>query len=113
MEFFSVFFLLLLPPHPFLLLSLFILLLIIIIIIISNELLAQCDECLGWMQRAGLVAGLRVGQVSGVLFLPGFGVSSSSPLVPGHQTSMCDSGVNYVIVLLSLTNNVIRIPFCE
>ena len=42
----------------------------------------------------GLVAGLRVGLACGVLLLPGFGVSSSSPQVPGHPTSICDTGVN-------------------
>ena len=41
----------------------------------------------------GLVAGLRVGQAFGVLLLPGCGVGSSSPRVPGHSTSICDSGV--------------------
>ena len=45
--------------------------------------------------RAGLVAGLRVGQAFGMFLLPGFGVGSSSPWVPGHPTSMCDSGVNF------------------
>ena len=71
-------------------------LLFIIIAIISTELLALCDECLGWgwVWRAGLVAGLQVGQAFGMFLLPGFGVGSSSPWVPGHPTSMCDSGVN-------------------
>ena len=41
------------------------------------------------------MAGLEVGQTFGVLLLPGFGVSSSSPQVPGHPTSICDAGVNY------------------
>ena len=41
----------------------------------------------------GLVAGLRVGLACGVLLLPGFGVSSSSPQLPGHPTSICDAGV--------------------
>ena len=39
------------------------------------------------------MAGLWVGQACGVLLLPGFGVSSSIPQVPGHPTSMCDAGV--------------------
>ena len=43
---------------------------------------------------AGLVAGLWLGQAFGVFLLPGFGVSSSSPQVPRHPTSMCDAGVN-------------------
>ena len=34
----------------------------------------------GWW--VGLVAGLWIGQAFGVLLLPGFGVSSSSPQVP-------------------------------
>ena len=42
------------------------------------------------------MAGLRVGQAFGVLLLPGLGVSSSSPQVPGHPTSICDAGVNSV-----------------
>ena len=42
------------------------------------------------------MAGLRVGQAFGVLLLLGlgFGVSSSSPQVPGHPTSTCDKDVN-------------------
>ena len=43
--------------------------------------------------QAGLVAGLRVGQAFGMFLLPGFGVGSSSPWVPGHPTSTCDSDV--------------------
>ena len=80
-----------------LLLSLLLLLLLVItVIIISTELLALCDGCLGWgwVWQVGLVAGLRVGQACGVLLLPGFGVSSSSPQVPGHPTSICNAGVN-------------------
>ena len=41
--------------------------------------------------QAGLVAGLWVGQAFGMFLLPGFGVSSSSPWVPGHPTSMCNA----------------------
>ena len=37
------------------------------------------------------MAGLRVGQAFGVLLLPGFGVSSSSPQVPGYPTSISDT----------------------
>ena len=40
------------------------------------------------------MAGLWVWQACGVLLLPGFGVSSSSPQVPGHPTSIGDTGVN-------------------
>ena len=40
------------------------------------------------------MAGLWLGQAFGVFLLPGFGVGSSSPQVPGHPTSMCDAGVN-------------------
>ena len=39
------------------------------------------------------MAGLRVGQAFGVLLLPGFGVNSSSPQVPGHPTTICEAGV--------------------
>ena len=62
----------------------------------STELLALCDGCLGWgwVWQAGLVSGLWVGQAFGMFLLPGFGVGSSSPWVPGHPTSMYDSGVN-------------------
>ena len=67
---------------------------ITVIIIISTELLALCDGYLGWVWRAGLVAGLRVGQAFGVLLPPGFGVSSSSSQVPRHPTSICDAGFN-------------------
>ena len=88
------------PPLSFiiitlLLLSLLLLLLLVITVIISTELLALCDGCLGWgwVLRAGFVAGLRVGQAFGVLLLLGFGVSSSSPQVPGHPTSIYDTGV--------------------
>ena len=71
-------------------------LILVITVIISTELLALCDGCLGWgwVWRAGLVAGLQMGQSFGVLLLPGFGVSSSSPLVPGYPTSICNAGVN-------------------
>ena len=54
------------------------------------------------------MAGLRVGQAFGMFLLPGFGVGSSSPWVPGHPTSMCDSGVKcvfYVWVANSLVHN--------
>ena len=44
------------------------------------------------------MARLRVGQAFGVLLLPGFGVGSSSPQVPGHATFMCNSGMNKSIV---------------
>ena len=37
------------------------------------------------------MAGLQVGQAFGVLLLPGLGVSSSSPQVPEHSTSICDA----------------------
>ena len=38
------------------------------------------------------MAGLWVGQAFGVLLLPGFGVSNSSPQVPWLPTSTCDTG---------------------
>ena len=46
------------------------------------------------------MAGLQVGQACGVLLLPGFGVSSSSPQVPGHPTSICDAGVNLTLDII-------------
>ena len=50
-------------------------------IVFSIELTVQCDGCLiwglGW--RAGLVAGLRVGQAYGVSHRPGFGLLVSVP----------------------------------
>ena len=50
-------------------------------IVFSIELTVQCDGCLiwglGW--RAGLVAGLRVGQAYGVFHRPGFGLLVSVP----------------------------------
>ena len=89
-----------------LLLSLLLLLLLVItvIIIISTELLALCNGCLGWgwVWWLGLMAGLRVGQACGVLLLPGFGVSSSSPQVPGHPTSICDAGINCCLAHYSI-----------
>ena len=45
------------------------------------------------------MAGLRVGQAFGIFLLPGFEVGSSTPWVPGHPTSMCDSGVNWSLPL--------------
>ena len=57
--------------------------------------------------QAGLVAGMQVGQAFGVLLLPGFGVSSSSPQVPGHPTSICDAGVKIMrlnILIFNLVN---------
>ena len=53
----------------------------------------------GWVWWAELVAGLWVGQAFGVLMLPGFGVSSSSSQVPGHPTSICDTGVKFIFKL--------------
>ena len=50
---------------------------------------------------AGLMGGLRVGQAFGVLLLPGFGVSNSSPPVPGHPASMCDSGIKSPLTALT------------
>ena len=69
---------------------------LLLLFFISTELLALCDGCLGWdfVWQAGLVAGLGIGQALGVLLLPGLGVRSSSPQVPGRPTSICDAGVN-------------------
>ena len=87
-----------LPSSPFYYYYLIIIIIIVVIIIgyystviiISTELLALCDGFLGWgwVWRVGLMAGLRVGQAFEVLLLPGFGVSSSNPQVPGHPTSI-------------------------
>ena len=91
------------PSSPFYFITMFI---IVYYCYYSTELPALCDGCLGWgwVWRAGLVAGLRVGQAFGMFLLPGFGVGSSSPWVPGHPTSMCDSGVN-----IPLTNLVFSV----
>ena len=48
------------------------------------------------------MAGLRVGQAFGMFLLPAFGVGNSSPWVPGHPTSMCDSGVNIYYVMKTI-----------
>ena len=47
----------------------------VLFIFFSIELIVQCDGCLIWglVWRAGLVAGLRVGQDYGVFHRPGFG----------------------------------------
>ena len=47
----------------------------------SIELTVKCDGCLFWGLgwRAGLVAGLRVGQAYGVCHRPGFGLLVSVP----------------------------------
>ena len=51
---------------------------------------------------AGGARGWVVGRAGfGVLLLPGFGVSSSSPQVPGHPTSTCNAGVNYILYIES------------
>ena len=94
------------------LLSLFYYFYIIIIIIVFIVFTFFCYYCYYYFHRApwlcvtgtwagagcgrrGLVAGLRVGLACGTLLLPGFGVSSSSPQVPWHPTSICDAGVKY------------------
>ena len=50
------------------------------------------------------MARLRVGQACVVLMLPGFGVSSSSPQVPEHPTSICDAGINVCLTTFQLKN---------
>lgn len=70
----------------------------IIVIIISMVLLALYNRCLGM----GLMAGLQVGQALGVILLPGFGVGSSILQIPGHQTSMCDSGIKGSLTFCSI-----------
>ena len=54
-------------------------------IVFSIELTVQCDGCLGW--RAGLVAGLRVGQAYGMFHRPGFGLLVSVPRSLSTQPS--------------------------
>ena len=87
-----------LPPSPPFISLLCLLLCITIfvyclLLLFSTEPLALCDGCLGWgwVWWAELMAGLRVGQAFGMFLLPGFGVGSSSPWVPGHPTSMCNA----------------------
>ena len=84
-----------LPPLPFfhylfLLLCITIFVYCLLLLLFSTELLALCDRCLGWgwVLWAGLMAGFWVGQAFGMFLLPGFGVGSSSPWVPGHPTSI-------------------------
>ena len=50
-------------------------------IVFSIELTVQCDGCLIWglRWRAGLVAGLRLGQAYEVFHRPGFGLLGSVP----------------------------------
>ena len=63
------------------------------------ELTVQCDGCLiwglGW--RAGLVAGLWVGQAYGVFYRPGFGLLGSVPrslsTQPPCATQMLKEGI--------------------
>ena len=63
------------------------------------SVMGALDGCFGWglVLLAGLVAGLQVGQAFGVFLLPELGVGGSSPKVPRHPTSMCDSGINLPI----------------
>ena len=50
------------------------------------------------------MAGLWVGQAFGVLLLPGFGASSSSPPA-GHPTSMC----NWVLIYYNLNTTALNL----
>ena len=69
----------------------------------SIERTVQCDGCLiwglGW--RAGLVAGLRVGQAYGGVPPTWVWVVGVSPQILEHPTSICDTGVNTVILNVS------------
>ena len=69
--------------------------LLLLLFPLSWWLFLYCDGWLGLGWQAGLMVGLWVGQAFRMFLLPGFGVSSSSPWVPGHPTSMCDSGVKH------------------
>ena len=68
----------------------------------SIELTLQCDRCLiwglGW--RAGLVAGLRVGQAYGVFHRPGFGLLVSVPRSLSTQPPFATQALTTVILLL-------------
>ena len=50
----------------------------------------------GFFWRAGLVAGLQVGRALGCSGCLGLWSAVPVPLVPGHPTSICDEGFNYV-----------------
>ena len=91
------------PPLPFF--TIFTLLLLSLLFYFYSLLLLLLSPWSSWLcvtgawagagcGGRGLVPGLRAGLACGVLLLPGFGVSSSSPQVPGHPTSTCDAGVN-------------------
>ena len=86
LEFFSVFFFSL-PPLPLFHFVYYYASLCFAFFFFSTELLALCDGCLGWgwVWRAGLVAGLRVGQAFGMFLLPGFGVAALAPGFLGTQ----------------------------
>ena len=62
----------------------------------SIERTVQCDGCLMWGLgwRAGLVAGLRVGQAYGGVPTTWVWVVGVSPQILEHPTSICDTGVN-------------------
>ena len=50
----------------------------------------------GFFWRAGLVAGLQVGRALGCSGCLGLWSAVPVPHVPGHPTSICDEGFNYV-----------------
>ena len=70
----------------------------------SIELTVQCDGCLiwglGW--RAGLVAGLRVGQAYGVFHRPGFGLLVSVPRSLSTQPLFATQALNAIKSLMQL-----------
>ena len=74
-------------------------------IVFSIELTVQCDGCLiwglGW--RAGLVAGLRVGQAYGVFHQPGFGLLVSVPRSLSSQPPFATQALMYFSCLLRWT----------
>ena len=65
----------------------------------SIERTVQCDGCLMWGLgwRVGLVAGLRVGQAYGGVPPTWVWVVGVSPQILEHPTSICDTGVNWLI----------------
>ena len=67
----------------------------------SIERTVQCDGCLIWglEWRAGLVAGLRVGQAYGGVPPTWVWVVGVSPQILEHPTSICDTGVKHYYAL--------------
>ena len=71
----------------------------------SIELTVQCDGCLIWGlgSRAGLVAGLRVGQAYGVFHRPGFGLLVSVPRSLSTQPPFATQALMKIFLVLWVT----------